>query len=76
MATTLVISPTTKTMLKITLYNGYLNSSFLVQFTEVTSADVVVGKVVLYILRDKEWRDEGCLLCNGYIMKGLTMNSP
>lgn len=85
MATTLVISPTTNTMLKMVLYSGYLKPSFLMQvepFAELFSAHrrlkLSVRRVLLYILRDKEWWDEGCLLCNSYIMKGLpwTMNSP
>ena len=70
-------------MLKMVLYNGYLNPSFLWQvemIVEMFSANVwvtlPVGRVLLYILRDKEWRDDR--LCNSYIMKGLpcTMNSP
>lgn len=85
MATTLVISPTTNTMLKIVLYSGYLKPSFLMQvelFAELFSVhcrmEVSVGMVLLYILRDNEWGDEGCPLCNSYIMKGLpwTMNPP
>ena len=81
MATTLVISPTTNTMLKIVLYSGYLKPSFLMQseLFELFSAPwVKLEGVLLYILTDKEWMDEGCLLCNSYLMKGLpwTMNSP
>ncbi|TNN47634.1 hypothetical protein EYF80_042164 [Liparis tanakae] len=65
MATTLVISPTTNTMLKTVLYNGYLNPSFLSQvelFAELFSAQRWVklkgGRVLLYILRDKEWLEQ------------------
>lgn len=66
MATTFVISPTTNTMLKIVLYNGYLKPSFLMQdeiFAEIFSAPGRVKLSLLYILGDKEWKDVGCLLC-------------
>lgn len=35
MATTLVISPTTNTMLKTVLYSGYLNPSFLMHELDI-----------------------------------------
>lgn len=72
MATTLVISPTTNTMLKTALYSGYLNTSFLMHvelFAELFSDDGVV-----YILKDEEWSDERCLLCIDIKRKGCTVH--